>query len=515
MAPRKTAKTAVARKASSRVRQPTEKAAGTTSDTAPQGLLPFPYEVKNKTTKQAITSYLQEEVEKHLDTNMKLQEALDRLAQLEGSEGGRVGGHGREGADGVLGAGEKVGDLREEEDDPLDQDDDEFEEDDNGMNWDTWGGIADAAQNDNLLENKVNSLARSMSMIAKGLQTVTRDVTNGFQNLAAGKKVDRLSSSPVPDKRREQTPGSSDDDSDHDSVLFSGGESDWDRLMARYDAAGEKEMDKISRGKMLPEMLYLCIPRDSEMFPDVPDEKDKLRIDGKGAYVEKSGSSAEARDATFRKLAVAIPSPLHFQHAWGWFMTLVNYRYKSAPLMCAMMQFGCEVVSYIGNYRWSDCLKMYMNLARPILRGDLDQKIKLFRNANFPLVLSKYRTTEKALSAVFAAQTGNFTTSVSATSAMFPPVFVDGVEICRKFNKGSCQVFPCPFQRKHACLACKGLNHKAHECDQRASAGTPNNGSFNARAAFTRDGPSNAVGNRAFNQQGAGPNYARASGRTV
>lgn len=92
-------------------------------------------------------------------------------------------------------------------------------------------------------------------------------------------------------------------------------------------------MRDISKGDMLPEKLYLCIPRDSELFPDVTENIDKLRIDEKDLYLEKKGLAAYEKHKVFKTLAAAIPSPVHFQHAWGWFMTPVNYRYKNAPLI--------------------------------------------------------------------------------------------------------------------------------------------------------------------------------------
>jgi hypothetical protein len=116
--------------------------------------------------------------------------------------------------------------------------------------------------------------------------------------------------------------------------------------MSGYVTAGEKEMRAFSKGDMVPEKLYLCIPRDSELLPDVTEHTDKLRFDAKGAYLEQKGSVPFEQTKVFKTLQDAIPSPIHFQHAWGWFMILVNYRYTNPALLGAMMQFGCEVVQY-------------------------------------------------------------------------------------------------------------------------------------------------------------------------
>lgn len=156
--------------------------------------------------------------------------------------------------------------------------------------------------------------------------------------------------------------GNQDEDDDGFAVL--GGKSDWFDLMARFDTAWEKEMRSISQGEIMPEKIYLCIPRDSDLFPDTTDEtKDKLRWDQEGPYLEEKDSAPYDKTKVFRNLAKAVTFPMHFQHAWGWFIVLVNYHYKDAALMSAMMQFGSEVVQYDGIYKCEDCLKVYVNLA--------------------------------------------------------------------------------------------------------------------------------------------------------
>lgn len=68
-------------------------------------------------------------------------------------------------------------------------------------------------------------------------------------------------------------------------------------------------------------------------------------------------------------------------------MILFNRRYGNAALLGATMQLDCEIVEYDSNYRWSNCLRMYVNLARPIPRGEPDSKIKIFKSADFALAL--------------------------------------------------------------------------------------------------------------------------------
>lgn len=504
MARAKSTKTAAAKKSSARLRQTNiTTPPADTSPTRPP--LPFPYEVKTRTTRQTIAGFLEEEVAKHYDTNLKLQEALERLAALEGGNGSTPqqpantmeGTKEREGGDEGM-----AGYLRGGGQAPEDDDEDPFDED---IEMEQWGGIGEARKEDDGLAGKVNSLERSLATIAQGLQGVTENMARGFQQLAAANKDDRDSVSPISVRGKRDSKTHDAYDSDGSSIRYTGGESEWEKLLSRYDTAGEKEMRAISKGDLVPEKLYLCIPRDSELFPDVTENTDKLRFDAKGAYLEQKGSVPYEKAKVFRTLHEAIPSPIHFQHAWGWFMILVNYRYKNPALLSAMMQFGCEVVQYDSNYRWTDCLKMYINLARPILRGNLDDKIKMFKEADFALSLSKFPRIERLRPATSAPL-------APGTPVMYTPVYIDGVEICRKYNKGQCDT-PCINKRVHACVNCKSFSHRAHQC------GTPQ-----GPAAFTANvnqpqGSNLRIGhnsgpapNRYFNSA-QGPAYGRTSGR--
>lgn len=112
------------------------------------------------------------------------------------------------------------------------------------------------------------------------------------------------------------------------------------------------------------------------MFPEVNLKgQDKLRYDDKWLFVEKETSVPYDKIPHFKALNRALPSPLHLKHTWRWFMTLVNYQYRNPALMTAIMQFGCEVVQYDGMYAWSDCLKVYANLSRPIMKKPQSEQI--------------------------------------------------------------------------------------------------------------------------------------------
>jgi hypothetical protein len=316
MARAKSTKAPAAKKQSARLRQAnvTTPPAGTSPTRPP---LPFPYEVKTRTTRQTIAGFLEEEVAKHYDTNLKLQEALDRLAALEdGNESTPQqtsnmidGTKEREGGDkGMAGA------LRGGVQAPDDDDEDSFDED---VEMEQWGGIGETRKEDDGLVGKVTSLERSLSTIAQGLQSVTENMARGFQQLATMNKDERDAASPRSVRGKRDTRAQDAYDSDGSSIRYTGGESEWDKLLSRYDTAGEKEMRAISKGDLVPEKLYLCIPRDSELFPDVTENSDKLRFDAKGAYLEQKGSVPYEKAKVFRTLHEAIPSPSHFQHARG------------------------------------------------------------------------------------------------------------------------------------------------------------------------------------------------------
>lgn len=322
------------------------------------------------------------------------------------------------------------------------------------------GNISDA--NGDGLATKVRSLEDAMTQMARGLYAVTNTIN--LKELANKVDVNR------PGAARHSTGAANGQanaydgvyDLDTDSLAAIGGKSDWDDLMARYDSAGEKEMDTIARGDIMPEKIYLCIRRDPDLFPKVTEEtSDKVRWDENGPYFDKKGSTAYGKNQTFKNLAKALTTPMHFQHAWGWFMVLINYHYKGAALMSAMIQFAAEVVQFDGIYKWADCLKVYVNLARPILRGNLDQRIKMFKDADFALALSKCAKIDRIrIPLAVPSVPGMVGGLIRPTPAA---VFVDGVEVCRRFNKGLC-VGQCPHGRRHICLKCRSPTHKEFQC---------------------------------------------------
>lgn len=134
---------------------------------------------------------------------------------------------------------------------------------------------------DEPLAGKVKSLESTMATIAQGLKAVSETVNHGFKNLAALNQ-----SAPTQNSKKRIRLASTSDvedstDSEDSSAASMTGESDWDDIMARYDTA-EKEVRKIAKGNFSPEKLYLCIPRDSDLCPEIQQEsKDKLRWDDK------------------------------------------------------------------------------------------------------------------------------------------------------------------------------------------------------------------------------------------
>jgi hypothetical protein len=168
------------------------------------------------------------------------------------------------------------------------------------------------------------------------------------------------------------------------------------------------------------------------------------------------------------------------------------------------MQFSCEIVQYAGNYAWTDCLKIYANLARPILRGGLDMQIDAFKRANFGAEISKCARLERPRTGqVFAANA--FAGSTSTFNRAVPQT----IDICRKFNKGTCEGATCAYGRKHACERCLGSGHTVLQCTSAyfaapGSFNQPPNGSTGYRPA---NGP--LVQQPRYFTTGAGPAIGR------
>jgi hypothetical protein len=497
MAPRKQPKTITAKKTSARRAAAGANIAG--KEVAPLGQLPFPYEVKKNTLKDTITRYLETEVAKHHDTSVQLEDTTvqleNALRQLEALKNGDAGKEVEPGAGG-------------KEDLEQDEEDDEDEEMDDG---EAWTGISGAgaghSNTDDIdISGKVQSLEQAMAQMAKGLRDVSTTVNRGFQDLAAGNHAATLNMATThPDGPADHLGDGF--DSDADSFAITGGKSAWDDLMARYDSAGEKDMLQIARGEIMPEKIYLCIPRDSDLFPEVTEEaNDKVRWDEEGLYLEKKSSAPYDKTKVFRNLRKAIATPLHFQHAWGWFMVLVNYHYKDPALNSAMMQFGAEVAQYAAIYQWEDCLKVYVNLGRPILRGNLDRRIKMFNEANFAGALSKCARMEKLRGPLANPGPNNAGLPPRPTP---PPVFIDGVEVCRRFQKGYCDA-SCP--RRHACMKCRSPMHKAYQCTAPGAMDSSTVGPVAMGMAPRPSQPTTGFQPRTFGQ-GNGVNVGRQSGR--
>jgi hypothetical protein len=500
MAPKKNKSTAT-KKTSARTKSKTT--APTEALTQP-ATLPFPYDVSRKTVRDKLIKFLEEEVAKHAATAQQLKEAERRLGAGMDKDGDDEGGAGGEEESGLEGSGTNEAGHNGGGGD----DDEEDNEEDMGMEVEEWNGFDNGLDNppakDTALSSKVQAMEESIASLAKGLQTMSSAVANGFKALAtannSGTEGDRGKDTRVDDEGGYESPD--------DSIMVTGGESYWDELMARYDNAGGKELLRIAKGDLMPEKLYLCIPRDSDLFPDIDLEgQDKLRWDDQGAFVETKNSTTFNKLKWLKALNQALPTPAHFLHAWGWFMILVNYQYQNAPLLSAMMQFGCEVVQYAGNYAWYDCLKIYANLARPILRGGLDTQIGSFKQANFGAEVSKCARLEKArVGPVFAGIA--YTGSASGYNRSTPRA-VDNTEICRKFNKGECEGSVCSYGRKHACERCRGTGHTVMQCTSAYAPGPTSFASAPNRDSGYRPGSGPLVQPPRYFTAGPAPNFAR------
>ncbi|KAJ9116770.1 hypothetical protein QFC24_006661 [Naganishia onofrii] len=191
-------------------------------------------------------------------------------------------------------------------------------DDDEGERWGGFQGRETPEAEDDGVARKVEFHEASMAQIAQGMQAVTTIVKRGFQELAGGRRKNDapLSNTYRGTSRAQHTPHVGDNgggyDSDMDSFVLTGGKSDWEDLTARLNTAGRKEMRTIAQGEIMPERIYLCIPRDSDLFPQVTEEvKEKVRWDEEGPCLEKKDSAPYDKTKVFRKPTKAVTSPMH------------------------------------------------------------------------------------------------------------------------------------------------------------------------------------------------------------
>lgn len=247
-----------------------------------------------------------------------------------------------------------------------------------------------------------------------------------------------------------------------------GGESD---ISHHYTALPAGKLEKIMMGDIQPTDIYQAIPSDSVLYPIVntTEKSGSFQWDSAtGQFTLSDGGLAQMREKGLTRLSKTLDQPIKFAHAWGWFVVLTNFKYRDPDLSAAMMRFGWKVVSYSLSNDWAICLRVFAELATPLLTGNLLQVKERFDTVSFSEALGPYRSQVSANSSTssFAntvVNPGPVSASVSATapSTVKPAAKADKLPVCRRFNEGKCNGIGCRYQ--HICYSC-GFGHPSIYC---------------------------------------------------
>lgn len=101
---------------------------------------------------------------------------------------------------------------------------------------------------------------------------------------------------------------------------------------------------------------------------------------------------AHVREKNLKRLAKTLDHPIKFAHAWSWFVCLTNYRYRDPDLSAAMMRFGWKVVAYSITNEWATVLRVFVELATPLLTGNLLRVKSSFDSVSFAEALGPYKS---------------------------------------------------------------------------------------------------------------------------
>jgi hypothetical protein len=99
-------------------------------------------------------------------------------------------------------------------------------------------------------------------------------------------------------------------------------------------------------------------------------------------------------ERTLQRLVKTLDNPIKFSHAWTWFVCLTSFRYRDPELSAAMMRFGWKVVSSASTCDWSTVLRVYVELAGPMLTGILLQAKGMCGTRSFAEHLLPYKTNQ-------------------------------------------------------------------------------------------------------------------------
>lgn len=266
------------------------------------------------------------------------------------------------------------------------------------------------------------------------------------------------------------------------SAMPSGGESD---IARHYTALPDGELQKMMMGNIHPTKIYQAIPCDFVLYPviETTDKGGQLEWDltnNKLTVADLSG--AHIREKNLKRLVKTLDSPLKFAHAWSWFVCLTNYKYGGRGLSAAMMRFGWKVVAYSINTAWDVVLRAFVEIATPMLTGNLLAEKAAFDDPRFMETLGPYRAAGAAGSVANSSTLSNTvanpgTASDTAQSAKANTAQTgqqSNKPICRRWNKGECDGIACTY--RHVCLRSK-QEHPQMSCTvQSATFAAPHSG---------------------------------------
>jgi hypothetical protein len=164
---------------------------------------------------------------------------------------------------------------------------------------------------------------------------------------------------------------------------------------------------------------------------------------------------------------------------------LTNYKYRDPDLSSEMTRFGWKVVSYSITTAWDIVLRVFVDLASPLLTGDLLSVKGQFDGTIFAEKLGPYKSTNatlptSSLTSIVAnpvtGSSGNAAATIGSETAVQSSVSKGPkpMPICRRWNKGACFGNSCDY--RHICLHCKQDHPQAICPTQPTGYATPNPG---------------------------------------
>lgn len=223
----------------------------------------------------------------------------------------------------------------------------------------------------------------------------------------------------------------------------------------------EGELEKMMIGNIHPAKIYQAIPCDSVLYPvvETTDKGGRLEWDlTNNEFTVADSSGAHIREKNLKRLVKTLDSPIEFAHAWSWFVCLTNYRYHDPGFHSAMNRFGRKVVAYSITTAWDIVLRVFVELATPILTGNLAANKNAFDSAMFAEALGPYRSTGAVQNAStmsnIVANPGTISDAASQPKANAAHAGLrSNKPICRRWNKGECDDVACSY--RHVCSQCK------------------------------------------------------------